>query len=125
MGNMSFQDQQKHVRVPYKLGICVNLDYPKDKILGIVEKTIKDAKDQRKKAEKTHKCKLRTSYRQAQLGLYDAYLKIWDTRLKNKRMTWEKIATKLYPDRREAPHMVIERYKACKELIEGGYVDIK
>jgi len=125
MGDISFQDQQKEVRVPYMLGVCINLDYPKDKILGIFEKTIKAAKDQRKKAEKTHKCKFKVSYRQAQLDLYDEYLKIWDARVKKKGMTWEKIAAALYPGRLEASHLVIERYKACKELVEGGYVDIK
>lgn len=127
-GDMLLFRDGRSERIPQQLGICVDLNYPKGVIKTQVEKVIDDAVDARTKAFKKYRYK--KDFRQAQLTLYDTYLKVWDLSNKNKKGGW--IAKKIYPNDENsydsgypATHRIMEEYKECKKLIDGDYVNIK
>lgn len=119
------------IRIPDLVVFGFNLNYPKGKILPLFEKELDKLIKQRKNLLK--KYRIKPFYRQAQIkppspkkrNLYDEYLRIWDfiERNRNKRWAWK--AKRLYPKGTVSEHMLVERYNACKELIDGGYIDIK
>lgn len=123
---------KKEIRMPHTAVFCINLNHPKGKIMPLFEEKLDNLLKRRKKMSRQYRTK--PKFHQAQLtplsprkrNLYDEYLRIWDFVEKNKdKKTWKQITKKLYPKGSVSVHMLIERHKACKELIEGGYVDIK
>ena len=129
------RDQGKEIRIPEIVVFCFNLNYPKEKIKSLFEIKLNQLIKKRKILLK--KYGIKPAYRQAQISkdkigtrtprsLYDEYLRIWDYVEIHKNMkTWAWIAKKLYPKGSVSEHKLLERYEACKKLIEGGYVDIK
>lgn len=119
------------IRIPDTVVFGFNLNYPTGKIMPLFKKELDKLMKQRKELLKQHNIK--PSYRQAQIkplspkkkNLYDEYLRIWDFNELNKGKTWAWKAKRLYPNGAVSEHMLLERYKACKELIDGGYIDIK
>lgn len=134
-GDILIRDGDEEIRIPHTVVFCFNLDYPKTKIMPLFEERLDELIKKRRELFK--KYKLNPDRRLAQLGespnksrkkrtLYDEYLRAWDFVEENKaKMNWKLMANKLYPKGTVSEHRLRERYKACKELIDGGYVDIK
>ncbi len=131
-GDLVVNVNGREVRIPDTVVFSFNLNYPKGKIMPLLEKELDKLIE--KRSELLKKYNVKPSYKQAQItplslkkrNLYDEYLRIWDAveKYKNKR-TWAWMAKKLYPTGTVSEHNMRERYKECKAMVDGGYVDIK
>jgi len=123
MGDMLLLDHDKEIRMPQNMGLCINLNHPKEKIMASLENILNGAIKERKENN------IRHSYR-TRLIEYPEYLKVWDFIQLHPKRAQKWLAKRLYPKQypeheEETVHFMVERYKACKKLIEGGYVTIR
>ena len=98
------------------LNVGINLEASWSSIVADLEMVIREWKRQRGGTRRESRVRL---------SVYDDYLKIYD--LREQGLSFVKIGRRLYPSysRRDAEEKVRKAYKACLQLISGGYQKIR
>jgi|GEM_PF-1503956 len=112
----------EEIRQQDSIEILIDLEVPVERIIHEVGDIVAKWKEMRSKAAPERK-------KRARLAEYNRYLSVFD--LKNKGASWESIAGRLYKSDVERDDMIYAKAKAkrdyqrCKELIEGGYQQLR
>ncbi len=112
----------------------IHLDRKKEDIIKDVKFLLKSLD----KEAKSHKLDLKT--KRPQWDVYDKYIEVFDLKTNNPKLTWGKIAEKLFPQHFKEPHTLKETdpdqnpesaiklvkhyYKMAQEMVNGGWSGI-
>jgi hypothetical protein len=112
---------QRGPRPDHELTLAVDLRKPLDRLLREVRDKIKTRKAV---YDRLHPAVPELAQRaRRRLDLYDVYLRVWDLRAGHQ--TFAAIGKLVFPDQVTAAQRAIDSYQRAKELIEGGYKELR